>query len=212
MFPPWSTKILIINYQPSCLSLLPLAIRPSDWPASYYLLSSLPIENPLHYTLQIIYIEPSCTYLSRLLFRHPLAPQRSPNVVSPGSLTYSWFLGMSVLSNLCSSIATPPSKDRRHIVNAFFKSACSRAMPTDFDPTNSDQVSAPLLHIHNRSSPIQTPHIDALAAKSAVFSSAYCAAPLCAPARVSFLCWTLFWISEARKACPTWDQLERHLV
>lgn len=50
-----------------------------------------------------------------------------------------------------------------------------------------DQVSAPLLHIHNESSPIKTPHIDALAAKSAVFSSAYCASPLCAPSRSSLV-------------------------
>ena len=50
-----------------------------------------------------------------------------------------------------------------------------------------DQVSAPLLRIHNESSPIKTPHIDALAAKSAVFSSAYCASPLCAPSRSSLV-------------------------
>ncbi|KAI4224671.1 MAG: hypothetical protein LQ349_007197 [Xanthoria aureola] len=48
-----------------------------------------------------------------------------------------------------------------------------------------DQISAPLLHIHNAASPIKTPHIDALAARSTVFSSAYCAAPLCAPSRSS---------------------------
>lgn len=50
-----------------------------------------------------------------------------------------------------------------------------------------DQVSAPLLRIHNESSPIKTPRIDALAAKSTVFSSAYCASPLCAPARSSLV-------------------------
>ena len=50
-----------------------------------------------------------------------------------------------------------------------------------------DQVSAPLLRIHNESSPIKTPHIDALAAKSVVFSSAYCASPLCAPSRSSLV-------------------------
>lgn len=50
-----------------------------------------------------------------------------------------------------------------------------------------DQVSAPLLRIHNESSPIKTPHIDALAAKSAVFASAYCASPLCAPSRSSLV-------------------------
>ncbi|KAL9011886.1 MAG: hypothetical protein Q9173_003306 [Seirophora scorigena] len=50
-----------------------------------------------------------------------------------------------------------------------------------------DQVAAPLLRLHNPSSPIKTPHIDALAAKSAVFTSAYCASPLCAPARASMV-------------------------
>lgn len=48
-----------------------------------------------------------------------------------------------------------------------------------------DQVSAPLLPIHDESSPIKTPNIDALASRSVKFSSAYCAAPLCAPARSS---------------------------
>lgn len=50
-----------------------------------------------------------------------------------------------------------------------------------------DQVSAPLLRIYNEASPIKTPHIDALAARSTVFSSAYCASPLCAPARSSLV-------------------------
>ncbi|KAL8759624.1 MAG: hypothetical protein Q9184_003566 [Pyrenodesmia sp. 2 TL-2023] len=50
-----------------------------------------------------------------------------------------------------------------------------------------DQVAAPLLRIHNASSPIKTPHIDALAAKSVTFDSAYCASPLCAPARSSLV-------------------------
>ncbi|KAL8802305.1 MAG: hypothetical protein Q9182_003883 [Xanthomendoza sp. 2 TL-2023] len=50
-----------------------------------------------------------------------------------------------------------------------------------------DQISAPLLSIHNAASSIKTPHIDALAAKSAVFSSAYCASPLCAPSRSSLV-------------------------
>ncbi|KAL8892603.1 MAG: hypothetical protein Q9215_000482 [Flavoplaca cf. flavocitrina] len=48
-----------------------------------------------------------------------------------------------------------------------------------------DQIAAPLLSIHNAASPIKTPNIDALAAKSTVFSSAYCASPLCAPSRSS---------------------------
>ena len=50
-----------------------------------------------------------------------------------------------------------------------------------------DQVSAPLLRIHNKNSPIKTPHIDALASRSKVFTSAYCPSPLCAPARSSLV-------------------------
>lgn len=50
-----------------------------------------------------------------------------------------------------------------------------------------DQVAAPLLRTHNASSPIKTPHIDALAAKSTVFNSAYCPSPLCAPSRSSLV-------------------------
>ena len=50
-----------------------------------------------------------------------------------------------------------------------------------------DQIAAPLLHVHDKSSPIKTPHIDALAAKSAVFTSAYCPSPLCAPSRSSLV-------------------------
>lgn len=50
-----------------------------------------------------------------------------------------------------------------------------------------DQVAAPLLRIHNKNSSIKTPHIDALAAKSAVFESAYCPSPLCAPSRSSLV-------------------------
>lgn len=50
-----------------------------------------------------------------------------------------------------------------------------------------DQVSAPLLRVHNEQSPIKTPHIDALAARSKVFTSAYCASPLCTPARSSLV-------------------------
>ena len=50
-----------------------------------------------------------------------------------------------------------------------------------------DQVSAPLLQIHNDKSPIRTPHIDSLASRSKVFTSAYCPSPLCAPARASLV-------------------------
>lgn len=94
------------------------------------------------------------------------APQRTPQLM----YTHS-----SSASSASSPASTPPpSRDpQRKKPNILFILA--------------DQVSAPLLRIHNASSPIKTPHIDALAAKSAVFSSAYCASPLCAPSRSSLV-------------------------
>ena len=49
-----------------------------------------------------------------------------------------------------------------------------------------DQLSAPHLSIYGGSA-CQTPHLDKLAAKSAVFLNAYCNAPLCGPSRASML-------------------------
>lgn len=46
-----------------------------------------------------------------------------------------------------------------------------------------DQMSAPLLKMHDSDSPIKTPHLDKLAETGVVFDSAYCNAPLCAPSR-----------------------------
>lgn len=46
-----------------------------------------------------------------------------------------------------------------------------------------DQMSAPLLKMHDPNSPIKTPHLDKLAESGVVFDSAYCNAPLCAPSR-----------------------------
>lgn len=66
-----------------------------------------------------------------------------------------------------------------------------------------DQVAAPLLNLHNKSSPIKTPHIDALAAKSTVFDSAYCPSPLCAPSRASLVTGQLpTRINAFDNACP----------
>ncbi|KAL8792621.1 MAG: hypothetical protein Q9195_004787 [Heterodermia aff. obscurata] len=73
---------------------------------------------------------------------------------------------------------TPPSSSH---------SECRKTKKPNILFILADQVSAPLLRIHNGSSPIETPNIDALAARSAVFSSAYCASPLCAPARSSLV-------------------------
>lgn len=50
-----------------------------------------------------------------------------------------------------------------------------------------DQLTAPLLKSYNPDSQIKTPHLDALAAKSVQFDSAYCPSPLCAPSRMSLI-------------------------
>ncbi|PKY06691.1 choline-sulfatase [Aspergillus campestris IBT 28561] len=46
-----------------------------------------------------------------------------------------------------------------------------------------DQMAAPLLQFHDKSSPIKTPNLNRLAEEGVVFDSAYCNAPLCAPSR-----------------------------
>ncbi|KAL1844350.1 hypothetical protein VTJ49DRAFT_29 [Mycothermus thermophilus] len=50
-----------------------------------------------------------------------------------------------------------------------------------------DQLAAPLLKMYNPSSQILTPNLDALAARSVQFDSAYCPSPLCAPSRMSMI-------------------------
>jgi len=50
-----------------------------------------------------------------------------------------------------------------------------------------DQLAAPLLKMHNANSQIKTPNLDALAAGSVIFDSAYCPSPLCAPSRMSMV-------------------------
>lgn len=50
-----------------------------------------------------------------------------------------------------------------------------------------DQLAAPLLKMYNPDSQIKTPNLDALAAKSVQFDSAYCPSPLCAPSRMSMI-------------------------
>lgn len=50
-----------------------------------------------------------------------------------------------------------------------------------------DQLAAPLLKMYNDQSQIKTPNLDALAAKSVQFDSAYCPSPLCAPSRMSMI-------------------------
>ncbi|KAK4672541.1 hypothetical protein QC763_103920 [Podospora pseudopauciseta] len=50
-----------------------------------------------------------------------------------------------------------------------------------------DQLAAPLLKMYNPTSQILTPNLDALAAKSVQFDSAYCPSPLCGPSRMSMI-------------------------
>lgn len=50
-----------------------------------------------------------------------------------------------------------------------------------------DQLTAPQLKMYNAASQILTPNLDALAAKSVQFDSAYCPSPLCAPSRMSMI-------------------------
>ncbi|WP_372656553.1 choline-sulfatase [Hydrogenophaga sp.] len=50
-----------------------------------------------------------------------------------------------------------------------------------------DQMAAPLLPMHSGHSPIQMPHLNALATTGTVFDSAYCNSPLCAPSRFSLV-------------------------
>ncbi|KAL2018388.1 hypothetical protein VTK56DRAFT_866 [Thermocarpiscus australiensis] len=50
-----------------------------------------------------------------------------------------------------------------------------------------DQLAAPVLKMYNPDSQILTPNLDALAAKSVQFDSAYCPSPLCAPSRMSMI-------------------------
>ncbi|KAF1990303.1 choline-sulfatase [Aulographum hederae CBS 113979] len=50
-----------------------------------------------------------------------------------------------------------------------------------------DQMSAPILKMHDPESVVKTPNIDALAANGVVFDSAYCNSPLCAPSRFSLV-------------------------
>jgi choline-sulfatase len=49
-----------------------------------------------------------------------------------------------------------------------------------------DQLSAPVLPFHGNRA-LKMPHLEALAARSAVFDNAYCNFPLCAPARFALL-------------------------
>ncbi|KAJ0385998.1 hypothetical protein COL922a_005261 [Colletotrichum nupharicola] len=50
-----------------------------------------------------------------------------------------------------------------------------------------DQLAAPQLKMYSPESQIKTPNLDALAAQSVQFDSAYCPSPLCAPSRMSLI-------------------------
>ncbi|KAL8945658.1 MAG: hypothetical protein Q9222_007834 [Ikaeria aurantiellina] len=81
--------------------------------------------------------------------------------------------------------STPPSSLANSPPNGQWPDANTRKPNIIF--ILADQIAAPLLRIHDANSTIKTPHIDALAARSTVFSSAYCASPLCAPSRASLV-------------------------
>ncbi|KAI4169472.1 MAG: hypothetical protein LQ343_005687 [Gyalolechia ehrenbergii] len=89
------------------------------------------------------------------------------------------------MESIHSAPSTPPSSINNSPPTGQWPAADARKPNILF--ILADQIAAPLLRHHNASSPIKTPHIDALAAKSTVFSSAYCASPLCAPARSSLV-------------------------
>lgn len=63
----------------------------------------------------------------------------------------------------------------------------SKSPPPNILYIMADQLAAPLLKMHNPDSQIKTPHLDALAAQSVVFDSAYTPSPLCAPSRMSMV-------------------------
>ena len=46
-----------------------------------------------------------------------------------------------------------------------------------------DQMAAPILPLHDATSPVQMPNLMKLAEQAVVFDSAYCNSPLCAPSR-----------------------------
>ncbi|XXH06089.1 mediator of RNA polymerase II transcription subunit 8 [Hypoxylon texense] len=63
----------------------------------------------------------------------------------------------------------------------------SSAKPPNVLFLMADQLAAPLLKMYNPESQIKTPNLDALAARSVQFDSAYCPSPLCAPSRMSLI-------------------------
>ena len=50
-----------------------------------------------------------------------------------------------------------------------------------------DQMAAPILPLHDATSPVQMPNLMKLAERAVVFDSAYCNSPLCAPSRFSLV-------------------------
>lgn len=109
--------------------------------------------------------------LFSLLLRHT---DKVPPITSLFSLLVCMYNLHSPPLSAASSTSSPPPE-------------CAEGRKPNILFILADQVSAPLMRIHNDKSPIKTPNIDALAAKSAVFSSAYCASPLCAPSRSSLV-------------------------
>ena len=61
------------------------------------------------------------------------------------------------------------------------------ARPPNILIVMTDQMSAPLLPLHDPVSPIKMPRLMRLASEGVVFDSAYCNSPLCAPSRFAFV-------------------------
>ena len=85
--------------------------------------------------------------------------------------------------------AESPKHEKQNFLN-------SPRLATQNEPTGerpnilfiiADQLSAPLLKIHDPSSPVKTPNIDRLAESGVIFENAYCNSPLCAPSRFSMV-------------------------
>lgn len=80
-----------------------------------------------------------------------------------------------------------PMKGQAPTTDAILSSNGTRQKQPNILYIMADQLAAPLLKMYNPDSQIKTPNLDALAAQSVQFDSAYCPSPLCAPSRMSMI-------------------------